>query len=317
MINELNAFNMATVNTPDEVAAHTTISAAGKASILIEALPYIQKFAGKTMVIKYGGNAMISEELKNKVMQDIALMKCIGIKPVIVHGGGPDITAFLEKVGKPSQFVNGLRVTDAETVTIAEMVLGGKINAEIVSRLNTLGIPAIGLSGKDANLLMAHKKLAEVHEAGGQIKHVDIGFVGEVTKVNTEIINDLLDKGYVPVISPIGAGKGETTYNINADYVAAEVAGALQAEKLLMLTNTKGIYTSLDDPKSFLSSIFKADAVAMIEDGTIQGGMIPKVEAVLHALECGTKRVTIIDGREPHALLLELFTNKEIGTEII
>lgn len=210
-----------------------------------------------------------------------------------------------------------MRVTDAETVTIAQMVLGGKINAEIVSRLNSLGIPAIGLTGKDANLLKAHKKLAEIHEANGQTNHVDIGFVGEVTAVNTQLINDLLDNGYVPVISPIGAGKGETTYNINADYVAAEVAGALGAEKLLMLTNTKGIYTSLDDPKSFLSSIPQAEATIMIENGTIQGGMIPKVEAVLHALQCGTKRVSIIDGREPHALLLELFTNKGIGTEII
>lgn len=317
MINELNPINIATVHSPDEVAAHTTLSAASKASILIEALPYIQKFAGKTMVIKYGGNAMISEELKNKVMQDIALMKCIGIRPVLVHGGGPDITNFLEKVGKTSTFISGLRVTDAETVTIAQMVLGGKINAEIVSRLNSLGIPAIGLTGKDANLLKAHKKLAEVHEANGQTNHVDIGFVGEVTAVNTQLINDLLDNGYVPVISPIGAGKGETTYNINADYVAAEVAGALQAEKLLMLTNTKGIYTALDDPKSFLSSIPQTEATALIENGTIQGGMIPKVEAVLHALQCGTKRVSIIDGREPHALLLELFTNKGIGTEII
>ncbi|WP_251441484.1 acetylglutamate kinase [Veillonella intestinalis] len=317
MINELNDLNVATVHNPNEAAIHTTLSAASKASILIEALPYIQKFTGKTMVIKYGGNAMISEELKNKVMQDIALMKCIGIRPVLVHGGGPDITNFLEKVGKTSSFVSGLRVTDAETVTIAQMVLGGKINAEIVSRLNSLGIPAIGLTGKDANLLKAHKKLAEVHEANGETNHIDIGFVGEVTAVNTQLINDLLDNGYVPVISPIGAGKGETTYNINADYVAAEVAGALGAEKLLMLTNTKGIYTSLDDPKSFLSSIPQAEAVALIENGTIQGGMIPKVEAVLHALQCGTKRVSIIDGREPHALLLELFTNKGIGTEII
>lgn len=317
MINELNDINIATVHNSAEIAAHTTLSAASKASILIEALPYIQKFAGKTMVIKYGGNAMISEELKNKVMQDIALMKCIGIRPVLVHGGGPDITDFLEKIGKTSTFVSGLRVTDAETVTIAQMVLGGKINAEIVSRLNSLGIPAIGLTGKDANLLKAHKKLAEIHETNGQTNHVDIGFVGEVTAVNTQLINDLLDNGYVPVISPIGAGKGETTYNINADYVAAEVAGALGAEKLLMLTNTKGIYTSLDDPKSFLSSIPQAEATIMIENGTIQGGMIPKVEAVLHALQCGTKRVSIIDGREPHALLLELFTNKGIGTEII
>ena len=244
MITELNLHNVTTVNetTDKKNPANPTVAPEiepefglptdhfdpnVKASVLVEALPYIQKFAGKTIVIKYGGNAMINDELKTQVMQDIALMKCIGIRPVIVHGGGPDITDFLQKFGKESTFVSGLRVTDQETVTIAEMVLVGKLNSEIVNRLNKLGIPAVGLSGKDANLLWATKKLAEVHEDNGHSHLVDIGFVGEVQKVNTKIINDLLDNGYVPVISPIGTGKGESTYNINADYAAAEIAGAV------------------------------------------------------------------------------------------
>ena len=333
MITELNLHNVTTVNetTDKKNPANPTVAPEiepefglptdhfdpnVKASVLVEALPYIQKFAGKTIVIKYGGNAMINDELKTQVMQDIALMKCIGIRPVIVHGGGPDITDFLQKFGKESTFVSGLRVTDQETVTIAEMVLVGKLNSEIVNRLNKLGIPAVGLSGKDANLLWATKKLAEVHEDNGHSHLVDIGFVGEVQKVNTKIINDLLDNGYVPVISPIGTGKGESTYNITADYAAAEIAGALKATKLILLTNTKGVYKVFEDPSTFLSSLSGYEAAGMINKGQISGGMIPKVEASLHALKTGAGKVSIINGCEPHAIILELFTDNGIGTEI-
>ena len=221
-------------------------TAKDKAAILVEALPYIQEFYGKTIVIKYGGNAMINEDLKEKVMQDVALMKYVGIRPVIVHGGGPEITGFLKKVGKKSSFVAGLRVTDAETVEIAEMVLDGKVNSEIVNLLNHRGVRAVGLSGKDANLICAQKKLATVYE-GDEKKKVDIGYVGAVQKVNVALIEDLLDQDYVPIIAPIGVGANGESYNINADYVAAEIAGALHAEKLLLLTDVEGIYKDFSD----------------------------------------------------------------------
>ena len=263
-------------------------SAEDKASILVEALPYIQEFYGKTIVIKYGGNAMINEELKQQVMKDIVLMKYVGIRPVIVHGGGPDITSFLKKFGKATEFISGLRVTDKETVQIAEMVLAGKINSEIVNRLNRLGVHAVGLSGKDSDLIIAHKKLAEVHDGSDTVQQVDIGYVGEVEKVNTALINDLLDKDYVPVIAPIGAGHADESFNINADYVAAEIAGALQAEKLLLLTDTKGIYRDFEDKSSFISTLTQNEAKKLINSGNIAGGMIPKVEACLHALDSGT-----------------------------
>ena len=204
-------------------------SAKDTADVLVEALPYIQEFSGKTIVIKYGGNAMISDELKTKVMQDITLMKYVGIRPVIVHGGGPDITSFLKKIGKKSEFVSGLRVTDRETMEVAEMVLIGKVNSDIVNLLNHRGARAIGLSGKDAGLIQAKKKLAVVHEEG-KIKTVDIGYVGEVDEIHTQVLEDLIDRGYIPVISPIGVGSAGESYNINADYVAAKVAGALKAE---------------------------------------------------------------------------------------
>lgn len=293
------------------------IDAGVKASILVEALPYIQEFYGKTIVIKYGGNAMINDDLKEQVMKDIVLMKYVGIKPVIVHGGGPDITSFLKKFGKVTQFVSGLRVTDKETVQIAEMVLAGKINSEIVNRLNRLGIKAVGLSGKDADLIIAHKKLAEIHNGTNKIDHVDIGYVGEVEKINTDIINDLLDNDYVPVIAPIGAGHENESFNINADYVAAEVAGALQAEKLLLLTDTKGIYRDFEDKASFISTLTQNEAKKLINDGKIAGGMIPKVEACLQALDSGTGKASIIDGREAHSVILELFTSQGIGTEVV
>lgn len=291
-------------------------SAQDTANVLVEALPYIQEFYGKTIVIKYGGNAMISDELKIKVMQDIALMKYVGIHPVIVHGGGPDITGFLKKVGKKSEFVSGLRVTDQETMDIAEMVLVGKVNSEIVNLLNRRGLRAIGLSGKDAGLIRAKKKLATVYDDGKE-KLVDIGFVGKVDEVQGGVLQDLIERDYIPVIAPVGAGDDGESYNINADYVAAEVAGALRAEKLLLLTDVEGIYKNFEDKTSFISSL-KADlAKKYIADGTISGGMIPKVEACLCALDKGAQKTYILDGRLPHSLLLELFTSQGMGTEIV
>ncbi|SEJ34413.1 N-acetylglutamate kinase [Propionispira arboris] len=291
-------------------------SSKDKAAILVEALPYIQKFFGKTIVIKYGGNAMVNNELKAKVMEDIALMKYVGIRPVVVHGGGPDITGFLQKIGKKSEFVSGLRVTDEETVQIAEMVLVGKVNTEIVSLLNHRGVKAVGLSGKDAELIRAKKKLAEVYE-GETVRMVDIGFVGEVEKINVDILNDLLDQDYIPVIAPIGVGENNESYNINADYVAAEVAGALHAEKLLLLTDIEGIYKDYHDKTTFVSTLTQDEAKEMIKDGTIAGGMIPKVEACLCSLEAGAGKTHIIDGRLDHSLILEVFTPQGIGTEVV
>ncbi len=291
-------------------------SAQDTASVLVAALPYIQEFAGKTIVIKYGGNAMISDELKKMVMEDIALMKYVGISPVIVHGGGPDITGMLKKVGKQSEFVAGLRVTDQETVEIAEMVLSGKINSSIVSDLNLQGTPAIGLNGKDAFLLKARKKLAEVHE-NGKVEKVDIGFVGEVETVNEKILQDMINAGYVPVIAPIGMGSKGESYNINADTAAAMVAGALKAEKLLLLTDVEGIYKDFHDKSTFISSLTQKEAEEYIDTGVIDGGMIPKVEACFTALSMGAGKTSIIDGRKPHSLLLELFTHEGIGTEIV
>lgn len=286
------------------------------ANILVEALPYIQEFFGKTIVIKYGGNAMISDELKLKVITDITLMRYVGIHPVIVHGGGPDITNFLKKIGKTSEFVSGLRVTDKETMAIAEMVLIGKVNSEIVNRLSQSGNHAIGLSGKDGNLIRAKKKLAEVHR-DGQVEYVDIGYVGEVESITASVLSDILGEGYIPVVAPVGVGEGGESYNINADYVAAKVAGALQAEKLLLLTDVEGIYENYMDKSSFISSLTGKEARRYIDEGVISGGMIPKVESCLCALAEGTKKACIIDGRLSHSLLLELFTAQGIGTEIV
>ena len=291
-------------------------TAEDKAAILVEALPYIQQFYGKTIVIKYGGNAMINDDLKEKVMQDIALMKYVGIRPVIVHGGGPDITGFLKKVGKESDFVAGLRVTDEETIEIAEMVLDGKVNSEIVNLLNRRGVRAVGLSGKDAGLIKARKKLATVYE-GEDTKKVDIGYVGEVEQVDTGILEDLLDQGYVPIIAPIGVGDNGESYNINADYVAAEIAGALQAEKLLLLTDIEGIYKDFNDKSSFISTLHLPEAKQYIKEGIIAGGMIPKVEACLTALEQGAGKTHIIDGRLAHSIILEIFTSRGIGTQVV
>lgn len=290
-------------------------SAEEQAEILVDALPYIREFYGKTIVVKYGGNAMINDNLKEKVMKDIALMKYVGIKPVIVHGGGPEITGFLKKVGKESSFVSGLRVTDEETVEIAEMVLDGKINSEIVNRLNQLGVRAVGLSGKDAGLMEAQKKLATVYE-GDEKKRVDIGYVGQIVKVDTTILEDLIERDYIPVVAPIGVGENGESYNINADDAAAELAGALKAEKLLLLTDIEGVYKDYNDKSTFLSSIKAEEAKAYIKDGIISGGMIPKVTSCLRALEKGAKKTHIIDGRQDHSIILEIFTSKGIGTQV-
>ena len=287
-----------------------------KADVLIEALPYMQKFAGKTIVVKYGGNAMINEELKKKVIKDIILMKCVGMRPVVVHGGGPEITGMLKQLGKQTEFVSGLRVTDAETVAVAEMVLVGKINTEIVSLLNQHGARAIGLNGKDADLIVAAKHLAKVIE-GDQTKEVDIGYVGDVTKINPTIIRTLLDSNYIPVIAPTGVGLKGETYNINADYVAGEMAAALGAEKLLLITDVEGIYRDFNDKSSFISTLSVYEAERMIREKQIDGGMIPKVEACLRALAGGAAKTHIIDGRKPHSLLLEVFTSNGIGTEVV
>ena len=287
-----------------------------KAEILVDALPYIQEFSGTTVVIKYGGNAMVSDVLKENVMRDVALMKYVGIRPVIVHGGGPEITGFLKKVGKESSFVAGLRVTDEETVEIAEMVLDGKINSEIVNLLNQRGVRAVGLSGKDAGLIRARKKMATVYE-NDAAHEVDIGYVGAVENIDVSVIEDLLDHDYVPVIAPIGVGADGESYNINADYVAAEIAGALAAEKLLLLTDIEGIYKDFNDKSSFLSTIHLQEARDYIRDGIISGGMIPKVEACLTALERGAAKAHIIDGRLPHAIILEIFTSTGVGTQVV
>ena len=259
---------------------------------------------------------MINDALKENVMRDVALMKFVGIRPILVHGGGPEITGFLRKVGKESTFVSGLRVTDEETVEIAEMVLDGKLNSEIVGLLNLRGVRAVGLSGKDAGLIQAKKKHATVYE-NDEARTVDIGYVGEVTEIDTGIIVDLLNQGYVPVIAPIGMGVGGESYNINADYVAAEVAGALCAEKLLLLTDVEGVYKDVDDKSSFLSQLHMDEAKEYIRGGIIAGGMIPKVEACLRALEAGAHKAHIIDGRLTHSIILEIFTSRGIGTMVL
>ena len=287
-----------------------------KAEILMDALPYIQEFYGTTVVIKYGGNAMINEALKENVMRNVALMKFVGIQPILVHGGGPEITGFLKKVGKESSFVSGLRVTDEETVEIEEMVLDGKLNSEIVSLLNLRGVRAVGLSGKDAGLIKAKKKLAAVYESDA-VREVDIGYVGEVTAVDTRIITDLLQQDYVPVIAPIGMGEHGESYNINADYGAAEIAGALRAEKLLLLTDVEGVYKDFADKSSLISQLHLEEAKAYIRSGVIDGGMIPKVEACLRALEAGAHKAHIIDGRLDHSIILEIFTSRGIGTMVL
>lgn len=288
-----------------------------KAEVLVEALPYIRTFSGKYFVIKYGGQAMVNDELKSSVIIDIVLLKFIGIKPVLVHGGGKDISELMQKLGKRPHFVNGLRVTDSETMEIAEMVLVGKINQEIVSLINHSGAQAVGLSGKDAGLLQARRKAPQRALGTGAGETVDLGQVGDITKINPELLHVICDKGYIPVISPIGAGPQGESLNINADHAAGELAIALQAEKLILLTDVEGIYLEEEgQPPLFLSKIEEGQAREMIAKGQINGGMIPKVESCLKALKHRVSRTHIIDGRIPHSLLLELFTDKGIGTMV-
>ena len=286
------------------------------AEVLIEALPYIRRFYDRRIVIKYGGAAMEDEALIHSVMQDIVLMKYVGIRPIIVHGGGPRITAWMDKVGKVPEFVQGLRVTDAETAEIAEMVLGS-INKEIVSCINQHGGQAIGLSGKDANLILAEKQQTQITDENGQQTDVDLGYVGKIIGVNTEAIIALDKADYIPVITPIGVGVDGQTYNINADTMAGEVAAAFQAEKLIVLTDTRGILRDLSDTTSLISTIHIREVDQFIAEGLIAGGMLPKVEACTTALMGGVYKTHIIDGRIEHSLLLEVFTEGGIGTEIV
>lgn len=286
------------------------------AAAISAALPNIRQLTGQVVVIKYGGNAMINNDLKLSVLRDIAWLQAIGVKPVVVHGGGPEITAMLKHLGKESKFIGGLRVTDADTVAIAEMVLVGKTNPEIVSLLNREGAKAIGLNGKDARLIAAEKHLATVYEAG-RARQVDVGFVGDVVSINTELLNFIINAQIVPVIAPIGSGEQGETYNINADYVAGEVAAALKAQRLLLLTDVEGIYRNYPDKDSFIHELSLGEAQAMIQQGSIDGGMIPKVAACVKALHGGVMQANIIDGRRPHVLLVELLTAKGCGTAVI
>lgn len=284
------------------------------ANLLTEVLPYIQKFAGKTVVIKYGGHAMLDEELKKKVIKDIVLLHSVGIHPVVVHGGGPEINAMLQKVGKVSSFVQGLRVTDEETMEIAEMVLAGKLNSEVVSSLNNIGGKAVGLSGKDAKLMQAVKKPMKVKNPDGEWEEVDLGFVGEIVRVQPGIVKTLIEQGYIPVISPIASGIQGETFNINADTAAGEIAIALKADKFLLLTDVPGVLKDVNDKESVLAYVKEAEIPALMEDGLITGGMIPKVECCQNALAGGVGTAHILDGRIPHAIILELFTDVGIGT---
>ena len=259
---------------------------------------------------------MLNDDLKNKVLEDIVFLRCAGMRPVVVHGGGPEITAMLKAAGKKSEFISGLRVTDKETVEIAELALVGKTNTDLVRRLNMLGGKAIGLNGKDAKLIEARKHLADVYE-NGQVNLVDIGFVGTVEKVNTDLINLLLENDYIPVIAPTGIGPDGETYNINADSVAGEVAGALKAEKLLMLTDVRGIYEDHKDESTFLSTLTFEKAQELIVKGSIDGGMIPKVKACISALSGGAVKTHIIDGRQEHSILQEIFSDEGVGTEVV
>ena len=278
-----------------------------KAQVLIEALPYIQRFNRKIIVVKYGGSAMVDEALKRQVIEDVTLLKLVGFKPIIVHGGGKEISRWVGKVGMEPHFVNGLRVTDEETMEVAEMVLG-KVNKSLVQLVEELGVRAIGISGKDGGLLKVDKKL---------FNGEDIGFVGEVKKVNAEILYDLLEKDFLPIVCPVGMDDEYNTYNINADDAARAIARAMKAEKLAFLTDIEGVYKDPDDPKTLISELRVDEAQQLMNDGYIGGGMLPKLQNCIDAIENGVSRVHILDGRIPHCLLLEIFTNKGIGTAIL
>ncbi len=278
-----------------------------KAEVLIEALPYIQRFNRKVIVVKYGGSAMVDETLKRQVIEDVTLLKLVGFKPIIVHGGGKEISRMMERVGKESKFVNGLRVTDEETLDIAEMVLG-KVNKSLVQLVGSIGVRAIGISGKDGNLLKVQKKLSN-----GE----DIGFVGEVTDVNSRVLYDLLEKDFLPIICPIGLDENSQAYNINADDAACAIASAMNAEKLAFLTDIEGVYKDPANPQTLISELTVKEAEELMKSGYIGGGMLPKLQNCIDAIHNGVSRVHILDGRIKHCLLLEIFTNKGIGTAIL
>ena len=281
------------------------ISNADRAGILVHALPYIKKFTGKIMVVNYGGNAMINEELKDSVMRDIVLLSLIGVKVVLVHGGGPEITDMLSKIGKESKFVDGLRVTDSETADIVQMILAGKINKSLVNLLEIKGGRAIGLSGIDGHMITA------------KVKDERLGFVGEITEINAQPILDVIEKGYIPVVSTVGCDSEGNVYNINADTAAARIAGELHAESLISLTDICGILRDKDDESTLISKITLDDAPKLIEEGIISGGMLPKVECCTNAIKWGVKSVFIIDGRVPHSILIETLTDEGIGTMFV
>ncbi|MBQ8305109.1 MAG: acetylglutamate kinase [Blautia sp.] len=278
-----------------------------KAEVLIEALPYIQRFNRKIVVVKYGGSAMLDEELKENVIKDVVLLKLVGFKPIIVHGGGKEISRWVSKVGMEPHFVNGLRVTDKDTMEIAEMVLS-KVNKELVTLVQSLGVKAVGISGKDGGLLQVDKKLSE-----GE----DIGFVGEIRKVEPKILYDMLEKDFLPIVFPVGYDEHFATYNINADDAACAIAEAVHAEKLAFLSDIEGVYKDQNDPSTLISELRVNEAEELIREGFVGGGMIPKLHNCINAIENGVNRVHILDGRIPHSLLLEIFTNKGIGTAIL
>ena len=284
---------------------HNEFTNLERAQVLTQALPYIKKYSGKIVVIKYGGNAMINEELKQQVMEDIALLWLIGVKVVLIHGGGPEISETMKKFGKKSEFVNGLRVTDKETVDIVQMVLAGKVNKTLVNLLQMKGGHAVGLSGIDGGILEA------------TMKDEALGYVGEVTKIRTRPITDLLEKNYIPVISTIASDRQGNTFNINGDTAAASVAGALGAERLIMMTDIAGILRDKDDPSTLIPAITVSEAKQLFEEGVISGGMIPKVDCCIEAIEKGVKHVVIMDGRVPHSILMELLTDEGAGTMVV
>ncbi len=281
------------------------ITNAQRAEVLTAALPYIKKYYGKIVVVKYGGNAMINEELKQQVMEDLVLLHLVGVKVVLVHGGGPEITDMLKKVGKETQFVDGLRVTDGETAEIVQMVLAGKINKSLVNLLGTKGGKAMGISGIDAQMIKA------------EVKDERLGFVGEITKVNVEPIVHLLEDDYIPVVSTVACDKKGNVYNVNADTAAAYIAGALKAERLISMTDIAGILKDKDDPSSLIPLIDVEEAKELFNNGTISGGMIPKVECCLEAISKGVRKVIIMDGRVPHSLLIETLTDEGAGTMVV
>ena len=284
---------------------NNNLSNLDRAEILTQALPYIKKYSNKIIVVKYGGNAMINEQLKTQVMEDIALLSLIGIKIVLVHGGGPEISEMMNKVGKKAEFVNGLRVTDKETMEIAQMVLAGKVNKNLVNLLGTMGAKSIGISGMDGRLIEA------------KMKNPALGYVGEITKINIQPISDLLENGYIPVVSTIGCDAEGNTYNINGDTAAAFIAGALKAERLIMMTDIAGIMRDVNDPSSLISEITVKEAKKLYEEGVISGGMIPKVDCCIEAIIEGVKKVIIMDGRVPHSILVEILTDEGAGTMVV